>query len=352
MHINLSGRLAAHGHDMWLGDTNLSPKKEKQTQKLWHSLRTSSGNMKVEGSTAFKKQAMSGYLHMLRGNHGRGMLKELNKPQASVAHNIILSNNHLANYTLDGKPGEHSAGSWASSIGDVRYGNKNGENGIGTGSYVQIQNTPPPATKGEYESGIHGEPIFAPKFVTLAHELGHARHNLRGKTKQNAWYGVHAQNPLNGRADEQGKWSNPEEHENITHEENPIRLEHNLPKRKYHATIDSGRSTGNRINMDAQLVRMYALVPQYLRAYLGPTYFAPLGNRIQNTDLSNVPLAHQLQTDLNSLQNSLQRKIAFAKMRYYASYLQPTRKKLLIGGSVLAAGALAAYMLKNKQDNK
>jgi hypothetical protein len=357
LHIALSGRLAAHGHDMWLAGTNLSPKKQRQTQALWHSLRTDSGNMKVEGSAGFRSQAMSGYLHMLRGNHGRGMLKEMNKPQPTADHNVIISDNHLANYTLAGKAGQHDNDSWASSIGQIRHNNQDAENGTGTGSFVQIHNTVAPATKGEYESGIHGEPIFAPKFITLAHELGHARHNLRGKTKQNAWYGVHAQNPLHGHDDEQGKWSNPEEHENITHEENPVRLEHNMPKRKYHATIDSARATANRINMSAQLDHIFAMVPAvppYLRAYIGPTYFAPLNASLNNTDLSNIPLAHQLQTDINSLQNNIQRTIMLAKVRYYASYLKPTRKKALIGGSILAIGAAAAaaYMHQSQQGNK
>jgi hypothetical protein len=290
---------------------------------------------------------------MLRGNHGRGMLKELNMRQRSNDHHVILSNNHLANLTSAGKPGEHEFTSWALSMGYVRHSNNNASNDQGTGSYVQIQNTPPPVTKGEYESGIHGEPIFAPKFVTLAHELGHARHNLRGKTKQSSWDRLDVQNPLLGHEDEQGKWTNPEEYENITREENPIRLEHNLPQRKYHATIDSGRATGNKINMNAQLDRMNDLVPQYLRAYMGPTYFGPFVTRIHKTDLANVQLAHQLQTDLDSLENSLQRKIAFAKMRYYATYLKPTWKKLLIGGSLLALSATAGYMLLgNKGDNK
>ncbi|NHN24917.1 DUF4157 domain-containing protein [Flavobacterium jejuense] len=354
LHLALSGRLAAHGHDMWLGNTNLSPKKQRQTQSLWHSLRTDSGNMKVEGSVAFRSQAMSGYLHMLRGNHGRGMLKEMNKPQLTADHNIIISDNHLANYTLAGKAGQHDTGSWASSIGNIRHDNQDAENGVGTGSFVQIHNTNPPATMGEYESGTHGEPIFAPNFITLAHELGHARHNLRGKTKQNAWYGVPAQNPLHGRDDEQGKWSNPEEYKNITQEENPVRLEHNMPKRKYHATIDSARATANRINMSAQLDHIYAMVPTvppYLRTYIGPTYFAPLNTRINNTDLSIVPLAHQLQTDINTLQNNIQRTITLAKVHYYASYLKPTRKKALIGGSLLAISA-AAYMYQSNQTNK
>lgn len=357
LHIALSGRLAAHGHDMWLGDTNLSPKTQRQTQALWHSLRTNSGNMKVEGSTAFKKQAMSGYINMLRGNHGRGMLKEMNKPQPTVDHNVIISDNHLANYALAGKAGQHDTGSWASSIGNIRHDNQDAENGTGTGSFVQIHNSHAPATKGEHESGIHNEPIFAPKFITLAHELGHARHNLRGKTKENAWYGVHPQNPLHGHNDEQGKWSNPEEYENITHEENPVRQEHNMPKRKYHATIDSARATSNRINMSAQLDHIYAMVPAvppYLRTYIGPAYFAPLNARINNTDLSIIPLAHQLQQDINSLQNNIQRTITLAKVRYYASYLKPTRKKALIGGSLLAIGAsvAAAYMSQSHQNDQ
>jgi hypothetical protein len=290
---------------------------------------------------------------MLRGNHGRGLLRELNKFQPS--HNaprdrhkfVIIGNNFQQEYKKYKKQGEYSPGSSAMPMSYIRHGTHNESNGVGTGSYVQIQHGKTPKKWGDYESGVNGEPIFAPRFITLGHELGHARHNLRGQTKSNQWYGVDENNPLHGHEDEQGKWSNPEEHHNITKEENPMRLEHSLPMRKYHATIDSGRSTGNRINMDKQLDDMGKRVPRHLMKYIGPQHLAPLQDRLKNTDLSNVQAAAALQRDINYMQGWLGYYIHKARlqdMKKNPKSYAPSKKQVAMGTlGLIGTGVGIAY---------
>jgi hypothetical protein len=353
-HVKLTARLNAHGHDMWLDDPHMSPRTARQTQALWHSLRTNSGNIKVDQRDhAFVNQTMSAYVRMLRGNHGRGLLRELNKPQLTPLNapnpdkEVWIAPSYKTEFRNYGKRGEANPGSFAMPMDYIRHNTHNELNGVGTGSYVQIQHEGLPGNKEDYESGEQGQPIFAPKFITLGHELGHARHNLRGKTKQNSWYGVHANNPLDTHDDEQGRWSNPEEHHNITHEENQMRLEHNLPKRKYHATIKSGRSTANRINMDKQLDAMGKRVPKHLMKYIGPRFLSPLLTRLQNTDLSNRQAAAALQRDVDAVQYWLTYYINKARlqdMKNNPKSYAPSKKQMAVGAlSLVGSGLGLAY---------
>jgi hypothetical protein len=69
-----------------------------------------------------------------------------------------------------------------------------------------------------------------PFFITLGHELGHAYHNLTGQICDAFIL------PTGYPAEfaEQSLWSTPEEYQNITKNENPLRAKHGLPLRKYH----------------------------------------------------------------------------------------------------------------------
>ena len=94
-----------------------------------------------------------------------------------------------------------------------------------------------------------GNAILSPAFLIYAHELGHARNNLRGQNRIKHLPHLYDANRLsqqrvNNRLalgnvvpppgqDLLTRWRNPEEHQNITQNENPIRDEHGLSRRKY-----------------------------------------------------------------------------------------------------------------------
>lgn len=94
-----------------------------------------------------------------------------------------------------------------------------------------------------------GNAILSPAFLIFGHELGHARNNLHGQNRIKHSPHLYDANKLsqtrvNNRLalgnvipppgqDLLTRWRNPEEHQNITGNENPIRDEHNLSRRKY-----------------------------------------------------------------------------------------------------------------------
>jgi hypothetical protein len=94
-----------------------------------------------------------------------------------------------------------------------------------------------------------GNAILSPAFLIYAHELGHARNNLRGQNRIKHLPHLYdanrlSQNRVNARlalgnvippAGQEllTRWRNPEEHQNITQTENPVRDEHGLSRRKY-----------------------------------------------------------------------------------------------------------------------
>lgn len=94
-----------------------------------------------------------------------------------------------------------------------------------------------------------GNAILSPAFLIYAHELGHARNNLRGQNRIRHLPHLYDSNKLSQtRVNNRlalgnvippigqqllTRWRNPEEHQNITQNENPVRNEHGLSRRKY-----------------------------------------------------------------------------------------------------------------------
>ena len=360
-HIKLTGRLAQHGHDIWLGHTNLSDKKQKQTQRLWHSLRQSKGNVKIQTTnTDFRNQVLSGYVHLLGGDHGRGLLRELNKfhpghgKQNDRQKRIVISDTFQQHYQSVNKPGEYKTGSWAEPYGSLHFmDNNDHRDGTGTGSYVQIQHQTPQKIH-EYETDRKGKPIHAPKFITLGHELGHARHNLRG----NAGYlrdwsdDMDPKHPLQGDGAklERKKWTGSEEYENIRHEENPIRSEHGLPKRKYHATKIAQIGHKRSVELTALLDSLDARVPvepRYipLRQQLG-TFI----HRINvTTDMAVDAQYTALRRDMLNFQRNLPTLLQNARRQHQLNRVRnliPTKKQLLVGSLGLLGTGLATGYFK------
>lgn len=349
-HIKLTGRLAQHGHDIWLGNSNLGEKKKNQTQRLWHSLRQNQGNVKiVSNNPAFKNQVLSGYARMLGGNHGRGMLRELNRLHTNGGHAdpskyIRISDSFRQYFTSINKKEEYSPGSSADAYGQVHVqGNVDHQDGTGTGTYVQIQHETP-AKPGDFQTDRSGKPLHEPKFITLAHELGHARHNLRGTAGYlRDWDDMDPRNPLHGtnREVERKKWTGSEEFQNITHEENVVRKEHGLPLRKYHATKNAQIAHKNRTELTNLFESQVARVPnepQYksIRQQLGA-----FSKRIQTgTDMGIPSQVNALRADLRAFQRNLPSALLWAR-RWYT--VGKYKNYALAGVTLAGLGLTYAY---------
>lgn len=331
-HIRLTGRLAQHNHDIWLGNTNQTNEQQEKTQKLWHSLRQGTGNVKIDSKNKdFKNQALSGFAQMLRGDHGRGILKDLNKFRTKGQGNkidkdkhIFISDNFLERFkqVAKNKQGDHSTGSWALSVSQIHKGENDHRDPLkGSGSYVQIENATPGSTK-EYSTDTSGKPLHEPKYITLAHELGHAKHSLAGTAKSNdSWPDNLNGHPLKGKRNalERKQWTSLEEHTNITTEENPVRSEHGLPVRKYHASKQAQIAHANRFSIDTLFESQAARVPA------GPQYqpvrnqLGAFSQRIQTrTDMSDKAQVKQLRKDLETFRQNLPHLIQTAQQQYQA----------------------------------
>jgi len=341
-HVDLTDRTVRHGRQLWLRD-GIGKKEQKRTRALWRSLVGGTGNVSIQtANPAFRSRTLSGFAHLLQGAHGRGLLRELNAPQGNPDRAVVISDDHAGSYAPHGKTAD--PGSWAAPIADVRHNRDDhtvrahGAN-AGTGSFVQIA-TPPPATLDEHEPDAHGRAIFAPDFITLGHELGHARHNLRGITERTGWFDGH---PLQGQELERRLWTNPEEYANIRGEENPIRAEHGMAERQHHATIASGRATRHRFRLESDVNRLWATVPARHRGALGRASFGPLSRAVEQTDLSQPHLAQGLRTQVDQLGRDLPRTLwrkdfelagstiraAIPSRAAVRAALRPTRKKAL-----------------------
>lgn len=355
-HIKLTGRLADHGHDIWLGHTNQSQQKQAKTQALWHSLRKSEGNVKIHSKNKdFKNQALSGFSHMLAGDHGRSILKDLNRlrtkgggHKTDKSKHVYVSDNFLERFrqVAVNKQGDHSSGSWALSLSQIHKGGRDHRiPGTGSGSYVQVENETP-SHLDKYNTDKSGKPLHEPKYITLAHELGHARHNLAGTAKSNdSWPNNLNGHPLSGSHNEleRKKWTAEEEYNNITQEENPVRSEHGLPVRKFHATKVAQIAHKNKFAIDALFNAMDNAVPDQPQYRTVRQQLGPFSQRIQTgTDMSNTAQVGRLRNDLLKLQQQLPSLMQAAWRRYYLNKAKSWAPYAL-GLGTLTTGLYGAY---------
>ncbi|HZR39102.1 MAG TPA: M91 family zinc metallopeptidase [Ktedonobacteraceae bacterium] len=217
----------------------ISPAIDQETAKvikhLWLSIIAGTGNIKIVSTDpSFICPIWANMAKMLQTQHGRYMLSTLNVPQSDPARAIQIASDWKAAFAAYGIE-KWQPGSWALPYAaSYKEGDKSHYNGIGTGSYVQI-----PRKEMIWQCGEQNEPLYQPGFITLGHELGHALHNLQGKSRghdpvQKGQEGV-------GESDaELDKWksfwgNDWEEYQNITNNENALREQSHLPRRRYHA---------------------------------------------------------------------------------------------------------------------
>lgn len=276
-HVGLTAKSLKAGHDLWL-PKSVKGKERERAQGLYRNIASGKSNIGISSDReAFHYETLSGLGKLLQGQHGRDLIEELDAPQADKERRIEISDDFKGRFKQD--PESFALGQAAALRDEDRHTLKQGKANEGTGSFVRIYPEPPPKTIGEHQTGVRGEAIHAPSFITLGHELGHARQNLRGTAGTQSWFsGAQITDKS-----EQVRWSNPEEHRNITQDENALRAEHGLAPRRYHKTIDSQRSEVARSELTGQLEKLADGLPRGpLKGQLGQ-----LHNEIHKADLSN-----------------------------------------------------------------
>ncbi|MEM8995759.1 MAG: M91 family zinc metallopeptidase [Acidobacteriota bacterium] len=209
-------------HPLWLPDTVAAPE-ALRARGLWNSIRQSQGHLRLEhqGDADFRRDTLADMSKMLQSQHGRDMLDDLDANAAGHTTRI------RANW--DGQFDEDHRGPWARAENSQHAASPGvGQVGPGSNAFVQIED---PGGARDYLAGEHEEALPTSSYVTLAHELGHARRQVRGEAREGVMFdrpgepNAHILRQL---------WNNPEEYENIRGQENPLRAELGLPRRRFH----------------------------------------------------------------------------------------------------------------------
>ncbi len=289
-HVGLTRESVKAGHDLWL-PKSVKGHERKRARGLFRSIASGKSNIQITSDKEqFHYETLSGFGKLLQGKHGRDLIEELHAPQKDKERQIEISDDFGNRFKQD--PESFALGQAAALHDTDLHSLKKGKADVGTGSFVRIYPEPPPQTIEEHQTGIHGEAIHAPNFITLGHELGHARQNLLGTARSQGWF----QGDRITDKSEQVRWSNPEEHRNITEDENVLRQEHRLPVRKYHKTALSQRSEVARSEFEGQLERLADGLPRGpLKGQLGS-----LHNEIHKADLSSPKTIDAFRKRVNS----------------------------------------------------
>jgi hypothetical protein len=293
----LTARTLESGADLWLPQ-EVEGEDRQHAQDLWRSIAGGHGNLQVESATpGFREEALSSVGKLLQTPHGRGLLAELDAPQQKELRQVVVSEDFTKRFASLPEA-THEEGSWAQPISKAHgLGNLHEDPKAGTGSYVRIAGDRP-GTLEEHEMGVEEEPIFAPRFITLGHELGHARHQLRGVSK----------NPVTGEPPSLDRllWTEPEEKENITVEENRLREEHGLAQRQYHVSISAARAHRARFPLNQKLSELTESVPEELRGHLSDELEAgDLSWDIDHFDAADEQAAARLHDRLQALEKRI-----------------------------------------------
>lgn len=216
-HATLTGRLLDSGGEAWVHPDQAEH--AGQIRETWNSIRDGTGGIRFRAGTpdAYRHQTMSGFAQLLQQPHGRQLVRDLNTP-AEEGHRVVIHAPAL---------GEASA----AVPFDNGQAHANGPDAmLGSGSDVTVS-TPSSATPVDLDRAAmdDGErPIFSPAFLSLGHELGHARAFRAGRGAGQVFDNTVPQ------AD-QTSWTRMEEYRNITQDENALRDEHDMPRRRFHA---------------------------------------------------------------------------------------------------------------------
>ena len=247
-----------HDHPLWL-PAGTSGNERQRANAVWNDVQHNRGNLKIHQSDpTFHTQALGDIAKLLQHQHGRDMLEELNADQGGQKNRQVRIGANWGPAFGNMNRRDYKPGSWATPTiaGTQKHRPRHtGVANVGMGSFVQIDRTQRQPLTGEHDD----KEIAMPHYITLGHELGHALHNLRGTSATEA----HAPNYTNLTSLEQQLWTKPEEHQNITQNENVIRHEHGLPRRAFHRPPQAVRTTRMKEDLENQIGQVRADFPEH-----------------------------------------------------------------------------------------
>lgn len=252
----LIARTIAGGHELWLPDSVRGTDRDT-AQNLWSSISTNGGNVKIDqNDPEFRTNTLTDISKLLQSPHGRGMLGALNTGQigGNVRNIDIAPTRGETDNAPKGRPSDGATGE---------------------GSTVSINYDEPSVNS----MGVRDEPLYDPSYIKLGHELGHARHYLAGTAGTGG-----ASASLAGDSTEEILWTSEEEYNNITREENPLRTELGLGKRRYHKDyknvirlkkilpiVDELSTRYRNLNLEAPFIRSFPPELEKAERWLNPT---------------------------------------------------------------------------------
>lgn len=349
-HTELIHQTIQGGHDLWLPES-VDKEERAPTQKLWRSLVTGKGNVQIRSKDQdFQKQVHGSFAKLLEGKEGRKLLGDLNAPQEDEERRIILDRDFKDKKFRQTEDGSQPEGSLAEPIARLERDEnlhgllpKNKPN-KGTGSYVRLAEEPTPTDEDDFQIGKGGEPIHAPRYITLGHELGHARRALQGESRPDFQDETKDLDSL--------LWRNPEEKVNISETENALRDEHDLPQRKYHVTGGAARAIVTRHKLEGKLdgiKKTWESAPKEIQRKLDDELgLSDIAYEIDHADTADSEKVKKLQKELEQIQRKLPvriQELSPGLLTRAGRFIGNKWKPLLAGGIGLAA---MGYALWNK----
>lgn len=280
----------------------------RELQELWKSLVAGTGKIKRIGDAKFNQAMLSDLAKILNTNTGRRLLTYLNTtpeaertaeeenlltniyigqragqlPQAVTAQlpKAIDETEESQSQPLDERKaymetavpiaGKKPKGyARVGRMGDVPEAAQEGKRGIvyanqkyafgeGTGAFVRIVSDGNAGVRAGVPGSDHE--IIAPRFITLAHELGHSANQRAGAGVAG---GLRVAELLGLGADSTEKnkvrWDDPEEMLNITNVENPIRAESGLEERTSHKSAGGLHKTMRILEIRDRIVGQFGI---------------------------------------------------------------------------------------------
>lgn len=345
-HTELIDKTIKGNHELWLPES-VGKEERGETQELFRSLVTGSGNVQVRSKDPeFRKQLHGSFAKLLEGKEGRKLLGDLNAPQKGKDRGIILDRDFKDKKFNNTETGSQPEGSFAEPIARLERDENlhgllpNKTPNEGTGSYVRLAEEPTPTEEDEFQIGAGGEPIHAPRYITLGHELGHARRALQGESRPDFQDETKDLDSL--------LWRNPEEKTNISETENALRDEHGLPRRKYHGTIGAARAETTRHDLNKRLDKITELWKKAPKEQQDELYeklgLGDLAYKIDRGDMADSKHVEEIRKELDRAENELSPSLLTRAGRFIGNNWMP----LLAGGIGLAATGYALWNRWNK----
>jgi hypothetical protein len=346
-HRALVAAVVQHEDQLPVDTTGMGEEARNGLLLLWRAFVTNTGNVRVKTgeSPLFQQRMHAGVAKLLQEPQGQRLIRELSAPDPGAGRRVTLGSDFTAE--LMGTVREQGEGSEAIPLADLaketektyefktangidasqyreytgaandaaafnewlehtldrpyfKWGNTVYKVGTRTGSYVRIVGSGTGTLVGENDTEV-----LAPEFITLGHELGHARRQLAGKTFSSF---ITPENFGITGVDSQ-LWHNSEELANISGVENVLRAEQGLARRRYHVgDLADVRKTKNFKAFDDSVFAVYDRIKGWTQTALKRT---PLWQELENEmtapqgDWTNNATVEAMQAKVDSLDTYL-----------------------------------------------